>query len=1126
MNKFKFIPLILAISANTSLTYANTSCSNQGTYYGKETSLSASLSSDNKILLEEFLVANKKATPSSGETSPYPLVVNPILGTLLSNGKFIQPSLINLERIQNYVKSNSIDGVINRKTKLSGKTIPNSKIQKIADIQTFEYLALSYWNEWLNRVKIQPSQAVDPNNAIQTILNNPTITSALMCQDSIIFPKPPTISATIKAFSNYIISKQVDPTQLSAHELFAIGYGHSFEGVSLSTNNPLVIQAALIYAKESNNPTYNNGTSPLSTINEVLLSYHQAALLSIDLRNNGISISSDKGFSKEAKLVAQALNQAFIKEKNTPSKPQLFTQLFNVKFHVGTINLPSYEGSLAIYDVQTNTITINGNFVNQATRSIESINTQLSQATDYVISNFDESEVNNSSEKADEVVHRIKALKFTVGDIADSPDQLTKAEYDSTNNIVTINKRLFKIDSRSLLQILTHEAYHVITPLDQDGNNIEQIVKDNTKRYLEAYDQTFIDTGVSIDPLLSDQIYPIQLESRPRYTFNLGGPSDTDALFSIPGDKVDWLGMIFQALFLRSPVIKPSIPSISSFKPSNIGNKILTTVRNPKPVGTVLQPKPSTKPRPITPPREDQEPLLPEQTTSFTTNQKPTRVQDKALAGLADEVAETIVTVANSPDSQFTPLSKIPESVKFEPNINLIENNPLLEQELAEDEIASIGELPDGVYQYNGGSNGPTHIIVQDGNSFAAYENTYVDSGEITYIIYDAKITDAWEEGGITYEVRIDPETGSITSIEPEYPVGAGGNRDGLYPEKAADLYNEFKEGFDKYDRERPYEMLNKVTTDRNNVNQLNFETSESLKLDEKIAKLKGLARNKYNEAINTISLRHYTTVPEGQEPFSELATSFELKFRNKAQGEIFSRDDFIERGNTNTNAKDVALMGNTQFNFFLLTIDETAPRRGFLANKTHFAEIKITQEVSDLLGDVWISKDLIKDIVTPKDYANVKAFKGSLIELKKYVSFVLSKGFASQPNAQLAAIDTHFSGSTEVKVPGNIQQNTGGVDIYTWHTVETAALTINPQEEEQYQRKPLSEVNTVEEAINYLQYYAKDFEEEPVSWWGLQIHFAAQFSNGYGVASPEADQIANLRFEDALAISKQLRSE
>ncbi|MCX4029936.1 hypothetical protein H0A36_02300 [Endozoicomonas sp. SM1973] len=1126
MNRFKIIPLILAISANTTLAYANTSCSNQDTYYGKETSLSVSLSTDNKALLEEFLVTGKSGTSFSGVTSSYPLAVNPILGTLLSDGRFIQPSLINLERIQNHLKNNSIDGVINRKIILSGKTIPNSKIQKISDIQTFEYLALSYWKQWLNRIKIQPSQEVDPNNAIQTILNNHAITSAFRCQDSIIFPKSPVIDATVKAFSNYIISKQIDPTQLSAHELFAIGYGHSFEGVNINANNPLVIQAALIYAKENNSPAYNSGTSPLSTINEVLLSYHQAALLSIDLRNNGITISSDKGFYNEAKIVAQTLNQAFIKEKNTPNKPQLFTQLFNVKFHVGTISLPSYESALAIYDAQTNTITVNGNFVNQATRSIESINNYISQATDYVISNFDESEVTNSSEKANEVINRIKNIKFTVGQIVDNPNQLTKAVYDRTNNTVTINKRLFKTDSRSLLQVLTHEAYHAISLQQQANSNIEQLVKDNTKLYLEAHNHTFANVGLSIDPLPSDQIYPIQQESRPRYLINLGGPSDTDALFSIPGDRVDWLGMIFQALFLRSPVKKPSIPSISSLKPSKIGNNILTTVRNPKPVGTVLQPSPGTKPRSIRPPREDQEPLLPEQTISSTTNQKPTRVQDRALAGLADEVAETIVTVANSPNTEFTPLTKIPESVKFEPNFDLIENNPLLEQELAEDEIRSIGELPDGIYQYNGDDYDPTHIIVQDGNSFAANENTYVDSGEITYIIYDAKSTYAGEEGGVTYEVRIDPETGSITSIEPEYPVGAGGSRDGLYPEKAADLYNEFKEGFDKYDRERPYEMLNKVTTDRNNVNQLNFETSESLKLDEKIAKLKGLARNKYNEAINTISLRHYTTVPEGQEPFSELATSFELKLRNKAQGEIFSRDDFIERGNTNTNAKDVALMGNTQFNFFLLTIDETAPRRGFLANKTHFAEIKITQEVSDLLGDVWISKDLIKDIVTPKDYANVKAFKGTLIELKKYVSFVLSKGFASQPNAQLTAIDTHFSGSTEVKVPGNIQQHAGGVDIYTWHTVEAAALTINPQEEEEYQRKPFSEVNTVEEAINYLQYYAIDFEENRVSWWALQIHFATQFSNGYGAASPEADQILNLKFEDSLAISKQLRSE
>ncbi|MDE1463474.1 hypothetical protein [Spartinivicinus poritis] len=373
MNKFKFIPLILAISANTSLTYANTSCSNQSTYYGKEISLSVSLSSDNKALLAEFLAANKKATSSSVEASSYPLVVNPILGTLLSDGKFIQPSLINLERIQNYIKSNSTDGVINRKTKLSGKTIPNSTIQKISDIQTFEYLALSYWNEWLNRVKILSSQAVDPNNALQTILSNPSITSALMCQDSIVFPRTPAINATVKAFANYIISKQVNPTQLSAHELFAIGYGHSFDGVSLNENNPLVIQAALIYAKENNSPVYNRGTSPLSTINEVLLNYHQAALLSNDLINNGITISSDKGFSKEAKLVAQTLNKAFRQENNTPSKPQLFTKLFNVKFHVGTINLASYENALAIYDAQTNTITINGNFVNQATRSMESI---------------------------------------------------------------------------------------------------------------------------------------------------------------------------------------------------------------------------------------------------------------------------------------------------------------------------------------------------------------------------------------------------------------------------------------------------------------------------------------------------------------------------------------------------------------------------------------------------------------------------------------------------------------------------------------------------------------------------------------------------------------------------------
>ncbi|KAA1183128.1 hypothetical protein [Photorhabdus heterorhabditis] len=222
---------------------------------------------------------------------------------------------------------------------------------------------------------------------------------------------------------------------------------------------------------------------------------------------------------------------------------------------------------------------------------------------------------------------------------------------------------------------------------------------------------------------------------------------------------------------------------------------------------------------------------------------------------------------------------------------------------------------------------------------------------------------------------------------------------------KAEDIFNQFKSKFDPYDRELPFDIMNKTTN-----NEIKF-SSEKAK-DDYLAKVKD----------KTFTLRHYTAGNGQEKPtFDEISSNFNLvnkgiKTLNRTQG-------------SNTNEDDWNRLGNTAFTFYLLAIDGEVSNRKFLSNTTHFAEINIedSEELKELgldQAEFFASPDLLHE----KNLSQAPAVKGKLSDLK---SLLLKRsGISSVQLGRLDAktilksIDNEFGNSLEIKIPGNVNVN------------------------------------------------------------------------------------------------------
>ncbi|AWK41533.1 MULTISPECIES: hypothetical protein [Photorhabdus] len=222
---------------------------------------------------------------------------------------------------------------------------------------------------------------------------------------------------------------------------------------------------------------------------------------------------------------------------------------------------------------------------------------------------------------------------------------------------------------------------------------------------------------------------------------------------------------------------------------------------------------------------------------------------------------------------------------------------------------------------------------------------------------------------------------------------------------KAEDIFNRFKSKFDPYDRELPFDIMNKITN-----NEIKFSSEKSK--DDYLAKVKD----------KKFTLRHYTAGTGQEKPtFDEISSNFNLvnkgiKTLNRTQG-------------SNTNEDDWNRLGNTAFTFYLLAIDGEVSNRKFLSNTTHFAEINIedSEELKELgldQAEFFASPDLLHE----KNLSQAPAVKGKLSDLK---SLLLKRSGISSvqlgrldAKAILKSIDNEFGNSLEIKIPGNVKVN------------------------------------------------------------------------------------------------------
>jgi insecticidal toxin complex protein TccC len=230
----------------------------------------------------------------------------------------------------------------------------------------------------------------------------------------------------------------------------------------------------------------------------------------------------------------------------------------------------------------------------------------------------------------------------------------------------------------------------------------------------------------------------------------------------------------------------------------------------------------------------------------------------------------------------------------------------------------------------------------------------------------------------------------------------------------AQGIHEAYKDFYSSIDRVLPFQIMKEVTQDK-----LNFKTGKA-------------SANMLEKAkAKRFTLRHYSSHPgmKGAEPpFVSIESNFSLVSQNK----------MTLGGKTgNTSEKDWTKAGNSAFTFFLLAVDGEVSDRGFLKNKTHFAEYDVADDeaMHEALGPDFANIEFFasSDVLDPKHarLETVPAVKGKLADLK---ALLLASAAISpvqlgrmESRVLLGALDQAFAGSLEVKLPGS-------VNVKQWH--------------------------------------------------------------------------------------------
>jgi len=232
---------------------------------------------------------------------------------------------------------------------------------------------------------------------------------------------------------------------------------------------------------------------------------------------------------------------------------------------------------------------------------------------------------------------------------------------------------------------------------------------------------------------------------------------------------------------------------------------------------------------------------------------------------------------------------------------------------------------------------------------------------------------------------------------------------DGRAPVTAIEIYDKYKEQYTSDSRILPFDMMEDITN-----KQIPF----------KIDKLEDKHLEKDNIKQKKFTLRHYTESTEGEPTFNTLSPMFDLVHRS-----IKTLPGSSKTQSGNTTSDDWTRLGNTGFTFFLLSIDGNVNNRGFLKSSTHYAEIDLDnpEELKELGiedSEFFATPDLLHE----KDLTKISAAKGKLTDLKGILlkmsgSKPLHIG-VSQSDTLLNKIDSAFSNTLEIKIPGAVKVN------------------------------------------------------------------------------------------------------
>lgn len=224
MRNFKILPLVLAISASTPHLYANDACSIRSILSNSNGEITVKAS--DKVVLQALMNSGGYYTPLIvSQQTAKPIIINPVLGTLMSDGRLTQPSNIQLELIKHYVKNSQLTN----ETFFSEDANPTIKTPQA--IETFEYLVVNYWSKWLNDHKLDTT--LYARGASHPILEADGLINVKNCKNNSVYADDSVGYATLSIFARYAKSQGIDPETLSIKELYAIGNGYE-NGLDLS----------------------------------------------------------------------------------------------------------------------------------------------------------------------------------------------------------------------------------------------------------------------------------------------------------------------------------------------------------------------------------------------------------------------------------------------------------------------------------------------------------------------------------------------------------------------------------------------------------------------------------------------------------------------------------------------------------------------------------------------------------------------------------------------------------------------------------------------------------------------------------------------------------------------------